>query len=95
MSTRALDTSLDTRSAFVRPVILAGVMLSGMAVLYLATGLLTLGSIVGLALVPAAVWAWKDRWFTIGGRLYYSLLAVTAPIVMWWTAHWNLLGWRF
>ena len=48
--------------------------------LYLAAALITISSIAGLALVPAAVGSWMHGWFTIGGRIFYSLLALTAPV---------------
>jgi hypothetical protein len=63
--------------------------------LYLAAGFITIASVAGLALIPAAVGAWANRWFTIGGRIFYSLLALTAPVLLWWANYWNLLGFRF
>jgi hypothetical protein len=39
--------------------------------------------------------AWTNRWFTVGGRIYYSLLAVTAPVLLWWVNYWNPFGFRF
>jgi hypothetical protein len=33
--------------------------------------------------------------YSIGGRIYYSLLAFTAPFLIWWVNYWNLLGFRF
>ena len=44
-----------------------------------ATTLLSLAAIAGLALVPKAVLAWRSGWFTVGGRTLYTLLALTAP----------------
>ena len=63
--------------------------------LYAAVGLITIGSLAGLALIPAAVGAWVNRWFTIGGRILYSLLALTTPLLVWWANYWNLFGFRF
>jgi CubicO group peptidase (beta-lactamase class C family) len=63
--------------------------------LYLAAGLITIGSLAGLALIPAAVGSWIHSWFTVGGRILYSLLALTAPYLLWWAVNWNLLGFRF
>jgi len=63
--------------------------------LYLATGFFTIASLAGLALIPAAVASWIYRWFTIGGRIFYSLLALTAPYLIWWTITWNMLGFQF
>jgi CubicO group peptidase (beta-lactamase class C family) len=63
--------------------------------LYLATGFITVGSIASLALIPVAVGSWINGWFTIGGRILYTLLALTAPYLLWWAVTWNLLGFRF
>jgi CubicO group peptidase (beta-lactamase class C family) len=63
--------------------------------IYAATGLITLASTAGLLLIPAAAGAWWKRWFTIGGRLYYSVLALSVPVLLWWAIYWNLIGFQF
>ena len=60
-----------------------------------ATTLLSLAAIAGLALVPTAVLAWRSGWFTAGGRTLYTLLALTAPLTLWWVWYWNMLGYQF
>lgn len=42
-----------------------------------------------------AVVAWKDRYWGVPGRAYYTLLTVTAVAFVWFLNFWNLLGWRF
>ena len=63
--------------------------------LYLAAGFATFASVAGLALIPAAIGSWIHGWFTIGGRILYSILASTATYLLWWAVDWNLLGFRF
>jgi CubicO group peptidase (beta-lactamase class C family) len=63
--------------------------------IYAATAMITIASTAGLLLVPAAADAWWKHWFTIGGRLYYSLLALAVPVLLWWAIYWNLLGFQF
>jgi CubicO group peptidase (beta-lactamase class C family) len=63
--------------------------------IYAATALITFTTTAGLLLIPAAAGAWWKQWFTIGGRLYYSLLALAVPVLLWWALYWNLLGFRF
>jgi CubicO group peptidase (beta-lactamase class C family) len=63
--------------------------------IYAATGLITVASVGGLLLVPAAAGAWWYRWFTIGGRLYYSVLALAVPVLLWWAVYWRLIGFQF
>lgn len=60
-----------------------------------ATSLISVAAIAGLFLLPAAVGAWTRRWYSVGGRLYLSALAVVAPALLWWANYWNLLGLRF
>lgn len=64
-------------------------------ILIVATTLLSVAAIAGLALIPAAVLAWRSRWFTVGGRLMYTLLAVTTPLTLSWVWYWNLLGYQW
>jgi CubicO group peptidase (beta-lactamase class C family) len=63
--------------------------------IYAATGLITIASTAGLLLIPAAVGAWWKHWYTIGGRLYYSVLAFSVPVLLWWGIYWNLIGFQF
>ena len=52
--------------------------------------------IVGVvAMVVLAVVAWVRRDWSVGGRVYYTLLAVVSVALIWWLNAWNLLGWRF
>jgi len=39
--------------------------------------------------------AWKDSYWSILGRIYYSFLTMTALLFVLWANYWNLLGWRF
>ena len=52
--------------------------------------------LVGLtpALVVLAVLAWRRRWWSVAGRLQYSLTAAAALGFVWFCALWNLLGMR-
>jgi hypothetical protein len=50
--------------------------------------LLTVGSLVYLVLV------WKNRYWGIAGRFYYTLVTIAAVAFVWFLNYWNLLGWR-
>jgi hypothetical protein len=39
--------------------------------------------------------AWKDRYWSVLGRIYYSFLTLTAVLFVLWANYWNLIGWRF
>ena len=41
------------------------------------------------------VLAWKDSYWSIPFRTYYTLVTVAAVAFVWFLNYWNLLGWRF
>ena len=60
--------------------------------------------VLGLGVLSAAltagalvytVLAWKNRYWGIAARLYYTLVTVAAVAFVWFLNYWNLLGWRF
>jgi CubicO group peptidase (beta-lactamase class C family) len=53
------------------------------------SALLTAGSLVYIVL------AWKNRYWGIAARAYYTLVTVAAVAFVWFLNQWNLLGWRF
>ena len=58
-------------------------------VIPLLTATLTVG------LVVFTVLAWRDDYWSVLGRLHYSLIAVAALVFIWIVNYWNLLGFRF
>jgi CubicO group peptidase (beta-lactamase class C family) len=42
-----------------------------------------------------AVQAWKDRYWNITARAYYTLVTVAAVAFVWFLNNWNLLGWLY
>ncbi len=53
------------------------------------SALLTVGALI------YAVLAWKDRYWGIVFRIYYTLVTVAAVAFVWFLNFWNLLGWRY
>jgi len=60
--------------------------------------------VLGLGVLSAAltagalvytVLAWKNRYWGIAYRLYYTLVTVAAVAYVWFLNYWNLLGWRY
>ncbi len=51
--------------------------------------LLTAGALV------YAVLAWKQGYWSVAFRLYYTLVTVAALAFVWFLNQWNLLGWRY
>ena len=76
---------------FGNPVPFYGVSLFYRLVLLLAllAAVLTVGALVYTVL------AWKDRYWGIAGRVYYTLVTLAAVAFVWFLNYWNLLGWRF
>lgn len=68
-----------------------GVSLTDRIVLGLGVlaAVLTVGALVYTAL------AWKDRYWGVVFRVYYTLVTVAAVAFVWFLNYWNLLGWRF
>jgi hypothetical protein len=54
-----------------------------------ASAVLTVG-----ALVYALV-AWKNSYWGIAGRAYYTLATIAAVAFVWFLNYWNWLGWRY
>ena len=61
----------------------------------LAVTLFTMAAVVGLGLIPASVLTWVRDWLTVGERVVVSILALTTPVLLWWTFYWNVFGCRF
>lgn len=53
------------------------------------SALLTAGALVYTVL------AWKDRYWGVAFRSYYTLVTVAAVAFVWFLNQWNLLGWRY
>jgi CubicO group peptidase (beta-lactamase class C family) len=68
-----------------------GVSLNFQVVLGLGvlSALLTVGALV------SSVLAWKNSYWGIAARAYYTLVTVAAVAFVWFLNYWNLLGWRF
>ena len=52
-------------------------------------------ALLALLLLVFALQAWRRCWWTRWGRVYYSIIAVTALLFVLFLAQWNLLGFRY
>ncbi|HSM72248.1 MAG TPA: serine hydrolase domain-containing protein [Anaerolineales bacterium] len=62
------------------------------------TIVLGLGVLSALLTVGALVYgvlAWKDHYWSVAYRVYYTLVTVAAVAFVWFLNFWNLLGWRY
>lgn len=64
-------------------------MVLGLLAVPIITSLLT------LVLLVMVYPAWKNGYWSIMGRVHYSLITLAAVVFIWWANYWNLLGFRF
>jgi len=64
-------------------------------ILYVALSFLLVASVIGLTLPVLAVFAWRDRYWSVGARLVFSLVALAALCMMPFMNYWKVLGFRF
>jgi hypothetical protein len=53
------------------------------------SALLTVGALIYTLL------AWKNNYWGVAFRAYYTLVTVAALAFVWYLNYWNLLGWRY
>jgi len=58
-------------------------------------GLGVLSALLTLGVLAYCVLAWKDGYWGVAFRTYYSLVTASAVAFIWLLNYWNLLGWRF
>ena len=58
-------------------------------------GLGILSAVLTIAALVYTVLAWKNSYWGIAFRSYYTLVTVVAVAFVWFLNQWNLLGWRF
>ncbi len=67
--------------------------LSFMAKIVLGVGVLS--AILTVGALVYTVLAWKDSYWGVTFRAYYTLVTVAAVAFVWFLNYWNLLGWRY
>jgi CubicO group peptidase (beta-lactamase class C family) len=61
----------------------------------IALGLGVLSALLTPAALVYTVLAWKDRYWGVAYRVYYTLAMVAAVAFVWFLHYWNWLGWRY
>ncbi len=51
-------------------------------------------AVLSVALLVLALMAWKERYWSLVGRLHYSLVTLAALAFVWLANYWNLLGFK-
>ena len=60
-----------------------------------ALGLGVLSVVLTVGALIYAVLAWKDKYWGVVFRAYYSVVTIAAVAFVWFLNYWNLLGWRY
>lgn len=58
-------------------------------------GLGVLSAVLTVGALVYTVLAWKDSYWGIAFRAYYTLVTVAGVAFVWFLNYWNLLGWRY
>jgi CubicO group peptidase (beta-lactamase class C family) len=77
------------------PAIIQNVLLDPPLITKIALGMGVLAAVLTVGALVYAVLAWKNRYWGIAGRVYYTLTTVAAVAFVWFLNYWNLLGWRY
>jgi CubicO group peptidase (beta-lactamase class C family) len=77
------------------PDIMRNVLLDPSWMTKIALGLGVLSAILTAGALIYTALAWKDGYWGIAFRAYYTLVTITAVAFVWFLNYWNLLGWRY
>jgi CubicO group peptidase (beta-lactamase class C family) len=58
-------------------------------------GLGVLAAVLTVGALVYTVLAWKDHYWSVAFRIYYTLVTVAAITFVWLLHYWNWLGWRY
>jgi len=54
-----------------------------------------IAAILTLFVIPLTVLAWLKKYWTLQGRIHYTLVTLALVTFIWWLNFYNLLGWNF
>jgi CubicO group peptidase (beta-lactamase class C family) len=77
------------------PEIMQNILLEPPLIMKIVLGFGVLSAVLTVAALIYAVLAWKNNYWGITARLYYTLVTVAAAAFVWFLNYWNLLGWRY
>ena len=75
--------------------IILNIFLDPPLIMKIALGLGVLAAVLTIGALVYTALAWKNRYWGIGARLYYTLVTIAAVAFVWFLNYWNLLGWRY
>ena len=82
----------DNRAGLLLAFLIGIAVAVSLGVALLVTPIVT--SVMSIALLVCTVMAWRDRYWSLIGRVHYSLVTAAALAFVWLTNYWKLLGFR-
>ena len=80
---------------WVNPLQMYGVSFGVSMIYKIVLGLGVLSAVLTIGALVYMVLAWKNSYWGIATRVYYTLVTVAAVAFVWFLNFWNLLGWRY
>jgi len=77
------------------PEIMQNILLDPPLIMKTVLGLGVLSAALTAGLLVYTVLAWKNNYWNVAFRAYYTLMTVAAVAFVWFLNYWNLLGWRY
>ena len=77
------------------PAIMQNILLDLPVIVKIALGLGVLAAALTVCALVYTVLAWKEGYWGVGFRAYYTLVTIAAVGFVWFLNYWNLLGWRY
>jgi len=74
---------------------MSNVMIDPPLLMVIALGLGVISSLLTVGALVYTVLVWKNRYWGIAGRIYYTAVTVAAIAFVWFLNYWNLLGLRY
>jgi len=90
-----LNLMLLTGIAVGQAELFQNILLDPPLIVKIALGLGVLAAVLTTGALVYTVLAWKDSYWSVSFRAYYTLVTVAAIAFVWFLNYWNLLGWRY
>jgi CubicO group peptidase (beta-lactamase class C family) len=90
-----LNLMLLTGIALGQAELMQNILLDPPMIVKIALGLGVLAAVLTTGALVYTVLAWKDSYWSVAFRAYYTLVTVAAVAFVWFLNYWNLLGWRY
>jgi hypothetical protein len=79
----------------IMPGVMQNILLAPPLIMKIVLGLGVLSALLTAGALTYTVLAWKDRYWGVAFRVYYTLVTIAAVSFVWFLNYWNWLGWRY